>query len=119
MSNKGKHFEKNRREYWNNRPDTIDVFRDTYGPTDLAVIFKQNVSWDWNVLLIEIKANGRISSQHRERLERLLERKPETVALRIEFREDIDGHYGHGNTTYTRIEKVNDFDKHNNKIKKL
>ena len=119
MSNRGDHFEKNRREYWNKRSDTIDVFRDTYGSTDLAVIFKRNASRENKILLIEAKLNGYLSPQHREKLERLLQHKPKSVELRVEFLRDSKGLCGTRNTTYTCIKSVGDIDRHREKVRKF
>lgn len=119
MSNRGDLFEKNRREYWNNRSDTIDVFRDTYGPTDLAVIFKRNASRENKILLIEAKLNGYLSPQHQEKLQRLLRYKPESVELRIEFLRDSHGLCGRRNTTYTTIKSFDDVDRHTEKVRGL
>lgn len=108
-------FEANRRRYWNGRSDTIDVFRDTYGPTDLAVVFKRTASREFKMLLVQAKLYGELGDDQ-QRLEEFLEQKPETVELRIEFLEDRDKSCGHTNTTYTKIRTVDDLDRHTRKI---
>ena len=114
---KGKLFESRRRYYWNSRSDVLDVHSDTYGPTDLGVIFKQYVDREVKVLVIEIKTNGYLDPEERHNLNTFLDYKPDAVGLRIEYLKDPDGGYGQGNTTYTELKTPDDVDRHSEKIK--
>ena len=116
---KGMLFEANRRKYWSNRADVIDVYRDTYGSTDLAVIFKKSANRENKILAIEAKENGNLKHKHHSRLESFLVNKPDNVELRIEFLKDMDKSRGNTNTTYTTIETIDDFDRHEEKVKRL
>jgi len=112
-------FEANRRKYWSNRADVIDVYRDTYGPTDLAVIFKQSSSRENKILAIEVKESGNLKHDHHSRLEDFLINKPDNVELRIEFLSDLEKSRGNSNTTYTTIKTLDDLDRHTEKVKRL
>ena len=116
---KGRQFEANRRRYWGSRTDVLDVFRDTYGPTDLAVIFKQRANRNSKVLLVQAKVNGKLKTKGRLELENFLIHKPEGVELRVEFLRDMNKSLGHTNTTYTSIKTVNHLDEHARKVKRL
>ena len=119
MSDKGRRgmlFEANRRKYWSNRSDVIDVYRDTYGSTDLAVIFKKLAGRENKILAIEAKENGNLKHKHHRRLEDFLTNKPDNVELRIEFLKDMDKSRGNSNTTYTTIDTIDDFDRHEEKV---
>lgn len=114
---KGREFEARRRYYWNDRSDVLDVHSDTYGPTDLAIIFKKYSSIETKVLVIQAKTNGYLSPEERSDLQEFLSYKPDSVGFRVEYLRDSDGGYGHGNTTYTKIETPDDIDRHAEKIK--
>ena len=116
---KGSQFEANRRRYWSNRSEVIDVFRDTFGPTDLAVIFKREATRESKVLVIEAKENGYLPPKHRKKLEEFLDHKPENVELRIEFLRNLEKSRGHSNTTYTTLKSHDDFERHAMKINRL
>jgi len=118
MTTRWRLFEANRRRYWNGRSDTIDVFRDTYGPTDLAVVFKRTASREFKILLVQAKLYGELGCD-RQRLKDFLDRKPKTVELRIEFLEYKDKSCGHTNTTHTKIRTADDLDRHAKKLSKL
>jgi len=114
---KGKLFESRRRYYWNGRSDVLDVHSDTYGPTDLGVIFKQYVDREAKVLVIEMKTNGYLDPEERSDLKEFLDYKPDEVGLRIEYLKDPDGGHGQSNTTYTELKTPDDIDRHMEKIK--
>lgn len=114
---KGKQFESRRRWYWNSRSDVLDVHSDTFGPTDLAVIFKRNSSRETKVLVIEIKTNGRLNPKERDELREFLGYKPDSVGLRIEYLRELTGGRGHGNVTYTDLKTADDINRHREKIK--
>jgi hypothetical protein len=114
---KGKELESRRRYYWNGRSDVLDVHSDTYGPTDLAVIFKQYANRETPVLVVEVKMNGYLETEERHNLKEFLDYKPDAVGLRIEYLKDPDGGYGQGNTTYTELKTPDDVDRHREKIK--
>jgi len=108
---KGELFEKNRREYWNNRSDVLDVFRDTHGKADLSVI-KDN----GQIYLIEMKRNGILHSKDVEELKELIKETPDNVEVRIEYLEDLGKSNGHSNTTYTRLTSISAIQRHKDKI---
>lgn len=114
---KGKRFESRRRWYWNSRSDVLDVHSDTFGPTDLAVIFKRNSSRETKVLVIEIKSNGRLAPKERDELREFIGHKPDSVGLRIEYLRDSNGGRGQGNVTYTDLKTADDISRHAEKIK--
>ena len=97
---KGREFESRRRYYWNSRSDVLDVHSDTFGPTDLAVVFKQHVGRDTKILVIEIKTDGYLNPDERDDLKNFLTHKPDAVGLRVEYLRDADGGYGRNNTQY-------------------
>jgi len=107
----GELFEKNRREYWSNRSDVLDVHRDTHGKSDLAV-FKDN----GQIYLIEQKRNGIIGSKDIEELKQLIKQTADNVEVRIEYLEDLGKSNGHTNTTYTRLKSVESLKRHKDKI---
>jgi hypothetical protein len=117
MTTRWRLFEANRRRYWNGRSDTIDVFRDTYGPTDLAVVFERATSREFKILLVQAKLYGELGCD-RQRLKEFLNPKPETVELRIEYLEDKNKSCGHTNTTHTKIRTADDLDRHAEKALK-
>lgn len=108
---KGDLFEKNRREYWNNRSDVLDVFRDTHGKADLSVV-KDN----GQIYLIEIKRNGILHSKDVKELEELIKETPDNVEVRVEYLEDLGKSNGHSNTTWTRLKSVESIQRHKDKI---
>lgn len=110
----GELFEKNRREYWNNRSDVLDVHRDTHGKTDLAV-FKNN----GQIYVIECKRNGIIGSKDIEELEKMIKETPDNVEVRIEYLEDLGKSNGHSNTTWTRLKSVESLKRHKDKINRI
>lgn len=114
---KGKRFESRRRWYWNSRSDVLDVHSDTFGPTDLAVVFKRNSSREAKVLVIEIKSNGRLTPKERDELREFLGYKPDSVGLRIEYLRDPNNGHGNGNVTYTDLKTADDISRHREKIK--
>jgi len=107
----GELFEKNRREYWSNRSDVLDVHRDTHGKSDLAV-FKDN----GQIYLIEQKRNGIIGSKDIEELKQLIKETADNVEVRIEYLEDLGKSNGHTNTTYTRLKSVESIQYHKDKV---
>jgi len=107
----GELFEKNRREYWSNRSDVLDVHRDTHGKSDLAV-FKDN----GQIYLIEIKRNGILGSKDVDELKELIQETPDNVEVRVEYLEDLGKSNGHSNTTYTRLKSVESIQKHKDKV---
>jgi len=109
----GELFEKNRREYWSNRSDVIDVHRDTHGKSDLAV-FKDN----GQIYLIEIKRNGIIGSKDIKELKELIQETPDNVEVRVEYLEDLGKSNGHSNTTWTRLKSVESLQRHKDKVNK-
>lgn len=109
----GELFEKNRREYWNNRSDVLDVHRDTHGKSDLAV-FKDN----GQIYLIEIKRNGILGSKDVAELKELIQETPDNVEVRVEYLEDLGKSNGHTNTTWTRLKSVESIQRHKDKINK-
>jgi|APHM01.1.fsa_nt_gi hypothetical protein len=111
---KGDLFEKNRREYWNNRSDVLDVFRDTHGKADLSVV-KNN----GQIYLIEIKKNGVLAQKDIEELEELITETPDNVEVRVEFLEDLGKSNGHTNTSYTRLKSVESIKRHKDKISNI
>jgi hypothetical protein len=111
---KGDLFEKNRREYWNNRSDVLDVFRDTHGKADLSVV-KNN----GQIYLIEIKKNGVLAQKDIEELEELITETPDNVEVRVEFLEDLGKSNGHTNTSYTRLKSVESIKRHKDKISSI
>jgi len=109
----GELFEKNRREYWSNRSDVLDVHRDTHGKSDLAV-FKDN----GQIYLIEIKRNGILGSKDIKELKELIQETPDNVEVRVEYLEDLGKRNGHSNTTWTRLKSVESLQRHKDKINK-
>jgi len=107
----GELFEKNRREYWSNRSDVLDVHRDTHGKSDLAV-FKNN----GQIYMIEIKRNGILGSKDVKELKELIRETPDNVEVRVEYLEDLGKSNGHTNTTYTRLKSVESIQKHKDKV---
>lgn len=107
----GELFEKNRREYWSNRSDVLDVHRDTHGKSDLAV-FKDN----GQIYMIEIKRNGILGSKDVEELKTLIRETPDNVEVRVEYLEDLGKSNGHTNTTYTRLQSIDSIQRHKDKI---
>jgi len=107
----GELFEKNRREYWSNRSDVLDVHRDTHGKSDLAV-FKDN----GQIYLIEIKRNGILGSKDINELRELIKQTADNVEVRVEYLEDLGKSNGHTNTTYTRLQSVESLQRHKDKI---
>ena len=107
----GELFEKNRREYWNNRSDVLDVHRDTHGKSDLAV-FKNN----GQIYLIEIKRNGILASKDVKELKELIKQTPENVTVMVEFLEDLGKSNGNSNTTRTRLKSVESIQRHKDKV---
>jgi len=107
----GELFEKNRREYWSNRSDVLDVHRDTHGKSDLAV-FKDN----GQIYMIEIKRNGIIGSKDIKELKQLIKETPDNVEVRIEYLEDLGKSNGHSNTTWTRLKSVESLQRHKDKV---
>jgi len=106
-------FEKNRREYWSNRSDVLEVHRDTHGKSDLAV-FKDNRQ----IYLIEQKRNGILGSKDIEELRELIKETPENVEVRVEYLEDLGKSNGHSNTTWTRLKSVESIQRHKDKVNK-
>jgi len=106
-------FEKNRREYWSNRSDVLEVHRDTHGKSDLAV-FKDN----GQIYLIEQKRNGILGSKDIEELRELIKETPENVEVRVEYLEDLGKSNGRTNTTWTRLKSVESLKRHKDKINK-
>lgn len=109
----GELFEKNRREYWSNRSDVLDVHRDTHGKSDLAV-FKDN----GQIYLIEIKRNGILGSKDVKELTELIKETPDNVEVRVEYLEDLGKSNGHSNTTWTRLKSVESIQRHKDKVNK-
>jgi hypothetical protein len=109
----GELFEKNRREYWSNRSDVLDVHRDTHGKSDLAV-FKDN----GQIYLIEIKRNGILGSKDIKELKELIKETPDNVEVRVEYLEDLGKSNGHSNTTWTRLKSVESIQRHKDKVNK-
>jgi len=109
----GELFEKNRREYWSNRSDVLDVHRDTHGKSDLAV-FKDN----GQIYLIEIKRNGILGSKDVAELKELIQETADNVEVRVEYLEDLGKSNGHSNTTWTRLKSVESIQRHKDKVNK-
>jgi hypothetical protein len=116
---KWKQLEKNRRRYWKTQHGVLDVFSDTYGPTDLAVVFSQNVKREHKTLLVEIKTNGYLKMDEREELAEILAVKPDNTEVRVEFLKDPNGLCGRRNTTHTKLRTYADIDRHVEKVKSL
>lgn len=107
----GELFEKNRREYWSNRSDVLDVHRDTHGKTDLAV-FKDN----GEIYVIEIKRNGILGSKDVKELKEMIKETPDNVTVMVEFLEDLGKSNGNTNTTRTRLKSVESIQYHKDKV---
>lgn len=108
--NKGEQFEKNVREYYSNRSDVLEVFRDTYGKTDIAVIFKDRV------YLIECKETGILSSKEQEQLVKLSKETEDNFKVRVRYLEDSSKSKGISNSSYTKIRGYRDIERHKVKL---
>lgn len=99
--NKGKQFEKKIREYFSNRSDTEEVFRDSYGTTDICVVFENKI------YLIEAKAGDKpyLKEKEKEGLKNLAKSVPENAKIWVYCRKDPSKSCGKSNWMRTWIKK--------------
>ena len=98
-SGRGRNLERNVRRHYSKRSDVLEVFRDTYGKTDVCVVFKDKI------YLIECKSRGYVNPKEREELIELAKKTPDNVKVFIYYLEDPKKSAGWTNKTKTQIKQ--------------